>query len=131
RRSRRSFGHRRKPSPLAGGGCRSEQCEERLGEGLPCDHAPHPARARGARHPLPQGEKEICDRANEGKNAAARQSAGRRQAGAVRGCLSRSASLLAQLGPVFETLFDLAFEAALRRIVELLATERFPKLILA
>src|SRR5215469_18822500 len=62
--------------------------------------------------------------------AAARQSAGRRQAGAVRGTLSRSASLLAQLGPVFETLSDLAFEAALWRIVELMPPKRFRKIIL-
>ena len=45
-----------------------------------------------------------------GHGNAAQRSACRRRAGAVRGCLSRSAPLFAQLCPVFETLSDLALE---------------------
>src|SRR4029077_5413260 len=64
------------------------------------------------------------------KSAVGRQPACRRRADVVRGCLSRSAPLLAQLRPVFEMLSDLALEAALRRIVELTAAERFREIIL-
>src|SRR5689334_1139051 len=64
-------------------------------------------------------------------DAAARRSVFRHRAGAVRYCLSRSASLFAQPRPVFEPLSDLALEAALRRIVELSAAERFREIILA
>src|SRR5689334_6397432 len=74
----------------------------------------------------PRGDGEqIC-----GPDGAARRSACRRRAGAVRGCLSRSAPLFAQLGPIFEAFFDLALEAALWGIVEVPATERFGEIIL-
>src|SRR5436305_8062926 len=65
----RSLKRTRKPSPLAGEGGRSECNEDRPGEGLFDPHSsntPHPARTSqtlGARHPLPQGERESASAA--------------------------------------------------------------------
>src|SRR5215471_7036903 len=73
----------------------------------------------------PQGDGE-----NEGKRDAARQSVCRRRAGAVRDCLSRAAPLFTQPRPVFEPLFDLALEAAFRRVVELTPAERLREVTL-
>src|SRR4029077_18992229 len=78
--------------------------------------------------PSPQGGGWACVFAT--LHAAGRRPACLPRVDAVRGDLSRSAPLFAQLGPVFETLSDLALEPALRRIVELAAAERFREIIL-
>src|SRR5258708_5311408 len=63
--------------------------------------------------------------------AAARRFAVRRPVGEVRDCLSIAAPLAPQLGPIFEALADFALKAALGRIVELAAAERFGEIVLA
>src|SRR5271163_1252390 len=60
-------------------------------------------------------------------DGAIRRSACRRPADVARGAASSPAPLAPQLGPVFQPLSDLAFKAALGRIVELLPAEPFRK----